>query len=293
MQGIHPLVEYKNILDDRSLISRFNGNRADRHIKWTAQRSFALQIIQGSEALRKCSPQSIHNVMLDVAFTGLTLAPSQSLLYIIPYGDKASLAIGYRGMEQLAYRTEVIDAIQAALVCENDPVFTTATDKGGRYVLHEEARTDRGEVTHAYCVASFKNGKQHVEVMDRAQLDAVEEHAQKPRRAGAKPGGAVWRGPFKDEMRKKAVIRRAWKHWPQDSDGRLAQSQNIMDTIEPVTFEGEAVRVLSASQVGTLTDLCAEHDISTETVCRAFGAASLALIPEKHFDEAVRMVSPV
>ena len=293
MQETHALIDYKNTLNDRSLISRFNRNRADHHIKWTAQRSFALQIIQGSEALRKCSPASIHNVMLDVAFTGLTLAPSQALLYIIPYGDKATLAIGYRGMEQLAYRTGVIESIQAVLVCEADPVFRVATDKVGRYVMHEEARKDRGEVSHAYCVASFTNGKQHVEVMDRAQLDAVEEHAQKPRRAGGKPGGAVWRGPFKDEMRKKAVIRRAWKHWPQDSDGRLAQAQTIMDTIEPVTFEGESVRVLSAIQVGTLTDLCAEHNISTETVCRAFGSASLALIPEQHFNEAVRMVSPV
>ena len=94
-------------------------------------------------------------------------------------------------------------------------------------------------------------------------------------------------------MRKKAVIRRAWKHWPQDSDGRLAQAQVIMDTVEPVTFEGEAVRVLAPSQMNTLTDLCSEHGISTDTVCRAFGVVSLSLIPEQNFDEAVRMVSPV
>ncbi|MEE8428554.1 MAG: recombinase RecT [Gammaproteobacteria bacterium] len=288
----HALAEFKQMLDNRSLISRFSANRSDRQMRWTAQRSFALQIIQGSEALRKCSPESIHNCMLDVAFTGLTLAPSQALLYLIAYGDKATLAIGYRGMEQLAYRTGVIDSIQAALVCENDPAFITGTDKSGRYILHEEARKDRGEVTHAYCVAQFSTGKQHVEVMDRYQLDAVEEHACKKQRSG-KHGGAVWRGPFKDEMRKKAVIRRAWKHWPQDSDGRLAHAMQVMDTIEPVTFEGEAVRVLSKTQVGSLTDLCAEHDISTDTVCRAFGVATLSLIPEKSYEEAARLVAPV
>lgn len=285
----HALKEYKAILDDRSLSSRFTANRSDKHVRWTAQKSFALQIIQGSESLRKCSPQSIHNCMLDVAFTGLTLAPSQSLLYLIPYDGKATLSIGYRGMEQLAYRTGVIRSIQSALVCEFDPVFRVATGEHGRFIMHEEARKDRGEVTHAYCIARFSNDFQHVEVMDREELDAVEAAASKRNRKG----GAVWRGPFKGEMQKKAVVRRAWKHWPQDADGRLVEVQNIMDTIEPVTFEGESIRVLSKVELGTLTDLCSEHDISTDTVCRAFGVATLSLIPEKSYEEAVRLVAPV
>lgn len=292
MTQTHALIEYKDALKDRSLISRFNAGRSDRTVKYSAQRLFALQIIQGSELLRKCSPESIHNCLLDVASTGLSLSPNQAHLYLIPYGDKATLSIGYRGMEQMAYRTEVVQGIQAALVCEHDPVFRVVTDGSGRSVFHEEARKDRGEVTHAYCIAQFRNGKQHVEVMDRAQLDAVEAHARKKQKSG-KRGGAVWVGPFKDEMRKKAVVRRAWKHWPQDTDGRLAQAQDIMDSIEPVTFEGEAVRVISKRQVGNLTDLCSEHGVDTETVCRAFGIASLSLLPEKTYDEAVRMVAPV
>ncbi len=285
----HALVEYKDTLNDRSLISRFNAGRSDKHLKYSAQRSFALQLIQGSEALRDCSPESIHNCMLDIAFTGLTLAPSQAHLYLIPYKGKATLSIGYRGMEQLAYRTEVISVIQAALVRENDPVFSVGSGPQGRYLMHEEARKDRGDVTHAYCVAHFKDGKQHIEVMDIEQLDAVEEAASKrnPR------GGAVWRSRFRGEMQKKAVIRRAWKHWPQDSDGRLQRAQLIMDTVEPVVFEGESTRIISASQMNTITDLCAENNISTDTVCRAFGVVSLALIPEKSYDEVVRMVAPV
>ncbi len=290
----HAMTEYKETLDNRSLIARFNAGRPkDKILKWAAQRSFALQLIQGSEKLRECTPESIHNCMLDVAFTGLTLAPSQALLYLIPYGGKATLSIGYRGMEQLAYRTGVVNSIQAALVCENDPVFSVGTAATSRYVMHEEARTNRGEVTHAYCIAGFANGKQHVEVMDREDLDAVEEAATKIRKPGGKPGGRVWKSRFKPEMQKKAVIRRAWKHWPQDTEGQLQKAMEILDVIEPVTFEGEAVRVISTRQMNQLTDICAEQNISTDTVCRAFGVASLALIPEKNFDEAVRMVAPV
>lgn len=285
----HALIEYKTMLDDRSLISRFNHAKIGKHVKWSAQRSFALQIIQGSERLRECSPESIHNCMLDVAFTGLSLAPSQALLYLIPYKGKATLSIGYRGMEQLAYGTGVVQSIQAALVCKNDPVFTVGMGREGRYVLHEEARDDRGAVTHAYCVASFSNGKQHVEVMDIEQLDAVEASATKKNPAG----GAVWRSKYRGEMQKKAVIRRGWKHWPQDQDGKLAKAQEIMDTVEPVIFEGEAIRVISNRQMNTITDLCSEQNLSTDVVCRAFGVVSLSLIPEKSYAEAIRLVSPV
>jgi phage RecT family recombinase len=285
----YALAEYKEALYGKSLASRWNRGRTDKQLVYGAQRSFALQLIQGNEKLRNCTPQSIQNAFLDIAYIGLTLAPSQSLVYLIPYGDKATVTIGYRGLEQLAYRTGVVEAIQAALVCENDPVFSVGTGPNGRYVRHEEARTDRGDVTHSYCVAEFKNGHSHVEVMDRNDLEAVEEAATKRNPAG----GSVWRSRFRGEMQKKAVIRRAWKHWPQDENGELERAQKILDTIEPATFEGEAVRIISERQVGQLTDLCSQTNLSTDVVCRAFGVASLSLIPEKNFDEAVRMVAPV
>ena len=284
----YQLTEYRDQLSDRSLISRFTGNPSNKSIKFSAQRAFALQILQGSEKLRKCTPLSIHNAMLDVAYSGLSLSPTQAQLYLIPYADKAQLVIGYRGLEQLAYRTGVVKAIQAALVCENDPVFRVGTGEHGRYIAHEEARTDRGEVTHAYCIATFADGNRHVEVMDREQLEAVEAAASKRNAAG----GAVWRSKFRGEMQKKAVIRRAWKHWPQDSGGHLAHAQRILDDLEPVVFEGEATRLITKGQVSTLTDLCAEHSVNTDTVARAFGAASLAMIPHDKFEEAARLISP-
>ncbi len=289
----HPLSVYRETLTDRSLISRFSSGRADKSVKFTAERSYVLQLLQTSEKLRKCTPQSIQSAMLDVAFSGLTLSPTQKLLYLIPYGEQCQLLIGYRGLEQLAYRTGVINSIQAVLVKKNDPVFRVGmTPEGVRFVAHEEARDDRGEVTHSYCIAIFTNGGRHVEVMDRADLEAVQEAATKSRDPN-KPGGAVWRSKFRGEMQKKAVIRRAWKHWPQDTDGRLERAQKVLDTLEPITFEGEAVRVLSQMQVGTLTDMCAEYGFNTDTLCRAFGLASLSLMPEGKYEEAVRLISPV
>lgn len=289
MANTYPLTEYTDALTDRSIIGRFTSNRSDKSIKFAAQRSFAMQLLQSNNKLRRCTPVSIQNAMLDVAYTGLSLSPTLRQLYLIPYGDKAVLTIGYLGLEQMAYRTGVVVDIQAVLVNENDPVFRVVTENGRRTIYHEEARKDRGDVTHAYCIAHFRNGGMHVEVMDAEQLEAVEKAATQRN----KEGGAVWRSKFRGEMQKKAVIRRAWKHWPQDPDGRLEAAQKVIDTLEPVTFEGESVRLISDRQVNTLTDLCAEHDLSTDTLCRAFGVASLSLIPLAKYDEAVKIVAPV
>ena len=89
----HAMTEYKEALQGKSLASRWNHNRTDKQLRYAAQRSFALQLVQASEGLRKCTPQSIQNCFLDIAYIGLTLAPSQSLVYLIPYGDKATVTI--------------------------------------------------------------------------------------------------------------------------------------------------------------------------------------------------------
>lgn len=287
---MHALQEYKTALTDRSLVSRFNRNRdTDHQVKIQAQRSYALQIIQGNEKLRECTPQSVANAMLDVAYSGLSLSPTLAQLYLIPYGNVCTLSFGYRGLEQLAYRTGVVKLIQAALVRQNDTLFKVGTNEHGRYVLHEEATSERGEVTHAYCVATFDSGLRHVEVMDADELKAVEEAASKRNRKG----GAVWRGPFKGEMQKKAVIRRAWKHWPQDDAGKLERAQRVLNDLEPHTFEGESTRVINKGQLSQLVDLCSEYNIPHDTLCRAFGITELALLPYDKFDEAARLVTPV
>jgi recombination protein RecT len=275
----HSLADYKALLTEKSFASKFA--RYGHGLKVAAERTFALQIIQKNPRLRECTPQSVQNALMDVAYMGLSLSPSLAHVYLVPYKNHCDALISYLGLLHLAFKAGTVKSVQTVLVREKDE-FHVGTDKGGRFVIHREARMDRGEVTNVYCIAEFTNGGRHIEVMDREELAAVERAAS----ARNEKGGAVWRGPFRGEMMKKACIRRAWKSWPKDA--ALEHAAEVMNRVEPMDFtiEGEAVPVISPEQVSTLVDLCNDLGIDEGKFARAFNVSSIESIPASHWEEA-------
>lgn len=230
------LVPFEERFADRSLSSQFTGNRWDRQMKWTAERQYALQRIRASEELQACDPESVAVALLDVAFSGLSLSPRLAHAYLIPYGDVCTFSPGYRGLEYLVLRAGTVMSIQTNLVYSQDPQFEVWTDEAGTHLLHREHRGKRdvGDITDAYCLARYRGGGHHVERMMRRQLEAVREAATSRRR-----GGMVWRGPFKEEMYKKAVVRRGSKHWPMDDGDQMRHAHEVMGRYDAVDFTDE------------------------------------------------------
>jgi phage RecT family recombinase len=288
VQEARSLQAFVDVLSEKRFVGRFNASKSDEGMKFAAERAFALEAIKRSPLLAECSPASVHNALLDVAFIGLTLSPVLSYCYLIPYRDKrrdtvtATVKISYRGLLNLCYRAGVIRSLQADVVRENDPVFKVRRTALGTDFEHIQARKDRGEITHAYATALFASGGHHVEIMDARQIEAVERFAK------SKGGGQAWGGPFREEMAKKAVIRRAWKSWP--SDPALAHAADVMDRYEPVDLvtieDGEAVQVISRKQVSTLVDMAAAYDVPLAKVCAALNVERIEALPEKRFEEA-------
>lgn len=278
----HKLIEYKEPLTDKRFVARWSGGRTNQGMKISAERSFALQLIQRNPKLRACSPESVQNCLMDVAYMGLSLSPSLAHVYLIPYKATCTTLISYRGLTSLVYRAGTVKEVQAVLVKANDPVFEVGTNEGGRYIKHTENRIDRGEVTHSYCIAKFTaDGGRHIEVMEDRDLRAVEKAATER----SERGGAVWRGPFRGEMQKKAVIRRAWKHWPMSAG--MVRAMDVMHRAEPVEFAIKDITPrLSPEQISTLTDLCADKDMDTSKLARAFGCTAIDQIPAAKWDEA-------
>lgn len=227
-------VVYEEALKDRKLVSQFSRGRYDKDMTVAAERQFALQILQKNDQLLQCSPDSVATALLDASYSGLSLSPSLAHAYLIPYGNLCSFAPGYRGLMHLAYRAGTIKSVQVNLVYDKDPEFHVWTDERGRHIRHEENRGDRGAVSHAYCIAfPMAGGPPIIEVMNRGQLEAVEKAATSRRK-----GGMVWRGPFRDEMCKKAVIRRASKFWPKDGGGALQHMMEVSDRYDSIDFPG-------------------------------------------------------
>ena len=76
-------------------------------------------LAQSSEQLRKCDRQSILACGLTAVGLNLELNPSLGFCYAVPYGDKAQFQVGYKGLLQLAIRTNQYKNINAVEVYEN------------------------------------------------------------------------------------------------------------------------------------------------------------------------------
>jgi len=111
-------------------------------------------------------------------------------------------------------------------VCEND-LFEQTVDERGVHIKHTIARSNRGAITHAYCIAQFHNGGYHVETMDRVDLDKCREAAKHK---------GVW-DKWHSQQCIKSVERRGFKHWPKDDGGRMAAVMEHIDKNDPMVFD--------------------------------------------------------
>lgn len=268
------LTPFIKALDDSSLSRKFTARRADKSIKWAAEKLYALEIIKGSDQLLSCSPNSVKLAMISLASMGLSLDPTRGHAYLIPRKTTAYATPSYKGLRFLAMQTPEIANIQCELVREGDPEFRHGMDQSGPYVVHEAARKDRGEVTHAYCVTFFAGGTRQVEVMERWELDQVKELAKTAQKGKLPFTWMKWEG----EMQKKSVARRAAKHWPIGS-GRVAQAIKAMDEAEPITAE-PTITEKQAENLLTLMDKCGlDKSMVAKNLCASYGVDRLRDLP--------------
>ena len=82
----------------------------------------ALLAVAQSPALQECTPESIMSSALRAATIGLYCDPSIGHAYIVPYKGKAQLIIGYKGLQQLALRTNKYLCINASSIYEGQVV---------------------------------------------------------------------------------------------------------------------------------------------------------------------------
>jgi len=83
----------------------------------------AILAVANNEALQKCTPQSIFSSALRAATIQLLCEPSLGQAYLVPFKDKATLIIGYKGLYQLALRTGKYRFINVSPIYDGEMVF--------------------------------------------------------------------------------------------------------------------------------------------------------------------------
>lgn len=286
------------VLGDRKVSGRFSRLK-NAPLKWDAERSYAIQLIEKSDQLQEAlrdNPQSLVNAMLDIATYGVSLSPTLSHAYLIPQRvngiQTVTAIISYRGLEAQVLKSGTVKAIQTELVYSNDR-FRRGQGPHGPFVEFEMARSNRGLLEGGFCWSMNATGIPHVEWMDVKELLGCERAAELKQKK--KP--ITWTGPFKAEMQKKCIVRRASKHWVIAD--HLVKAFEQMDRIEPMTFDAleadpqmaEAIVVITnehkAEIVKAVTDkgFDPEHVTTWLTMqAKAWGHSGIEKYPDEHWE---------
>lgn len=197
--------------------------------------------VRKNEKLLECSYRSLLGATMEAAQLGLDIG-TRGHSWMIPYGKEATLVIGYRGMIDLAYRSERVRSVAAHVVYDGD-TFTFRFGTSPEIDHVPVAACDRendGKPTHAYAVIETTYGGTLMDVMPIEDIERIRE------RSRSKSKGP-WVTDY-DEMCKKTVLRRLFKLAPcstelqravtLDDQAEVGISQGLgADLDEPVDAE--------------------------------------------------------
>jgi recombination protein RecT len=195
--------------------------------------------VANSEALQKCSAKSIAVSAMRAATLRLSVDPALGKAHLVPFKEEASLVIGYKGLIELAQRTNRYRFINVSPIHEGqEPVENPIT---GQYTLGGYRKSD---VVIGW-MASFEmmNGFCKTIYMSVSEIHA---HARKHSKSYDFNGGG-WK-KFPAAMERKTVLRKLLQDWGylDPNDAALItniESDDVLDgeakEIKPEASESE------------------------------------------------------
>lgn len=200
--GTTQLVSVKSLLERTDIQSKFKSILKDKAAGFTANLAV---MVSNSDALKKCDPFTIVSAAVVSASLDLPLDPNLGFAYVIPYGDKASFQIGYKGIIQLAMRSGQYKTINVTEIYDGQLVSQNIVT--GEYVFDTEARKSDKIIGYA---AYFKliNGFEKTEFW---ALDKIDRHGKRFSQT-YKKGFGLWKDDF-ESMARKTVIKNLLSKW--------------------------------------------------------------------------------
>ena len=184
--------------------------------------SFAASIIDlytGDSYLQNCQPELVVMQSMKAAVLKLPVIKSLGFTYIVPYKSDGKLIpqlqIGYKGLIQLAIRTNQYRIINADEVYEGE--YKSCNRLTGEFDLNGQRTGDK--VIGYFAHFEMKSGFAKTLYMTKEQVEAHAKKYSKSYNQASSP----WKTEF-DAMAKKTVLRGLLAHW-----GYL--STEMIDTI--------------------------------------------------------------
>ena len=200
----------------KDLLERSKGSIAavlPKHMTPERLLKVALSATARTPTLLSCTPQSILLAVMQSAELGLEVGGLLGEAYFVPFKGSVQLIVGYKGLIKLARNSGMLKTIEARVVRQND-VFEIEFGLENKLVHKPCLAGDPGEMVCVYAIARYKDDAYQVEVMTRAEVEAIRSRSK-----------ASEDGPWKtdyEEMAKKTVLRRLLKTGPLSPEANRA-----------------------------------------------------------------------
>lgn len=216
-------------------------------VDWKTERGYILQAIDADWKLGKATAISLHNAILNIAKTGISISPLEGLAHLecrsintemdrkkpAVYRNDAALKIGYKGMITSLVGCGAVNWMRADVVRQGDvfeyrgpaamPVIKAADPFGSA----------RAEVVGSYAIAELPSGQVMCEIMRMEELEEVKR--------ASKATSGPWMNGFSPEMMKKAVLNRLGKTIPRKPGSRADAIVHAASTGDGFEFDNEHV----------------------------------------------------
>lgn len=236
--------EFRQILDNPQLLRQLT-LAAPQHLRADRIIRIAMTTLQNQPKLLECNWQSVVGCIMTCTQLGLELEATQGQAYMVPFGNVATLIVGYRGMMTLALRTGAIVSIEARVVRDGDIFHYTDEPPVLRHTRDLDGDPD-APMEYVYAVAQHNDASKYrqYEVLSARQVEAIKN------RSRAKGSGPWVTDPA--EMWRKSAVRRLCKY--------LTQSPELSSA---VTLDEQADSGIPQSLVQV--DGCVLDDLGEET----------------------------
>jgi recombination protein RecT len=215
-----------------------------KHLNADRLMKVALNCVAKTPLLQQCSVSSILQCVFTAAELGLEPGGALGHAYLVPFKQTATLIIGYRGFIQLMRNSRQLSSIRAVVVHDKD-VFKMR-EGIEQSIKHEPFLDgDPGALKYVYCVAKLKDGSVQIEVMTKAQVDAIRGRSRSS-------GSGPWVTDY-EEMAKKTVVRRIAKYLPLSAEVEKAVEHDNGDYVDGEVLKSGEQMLAEAAKTATLS----------------------------------------
>jgi recombination protein RecT len=191
-----------------------------------------------SGKLAQCALESIYISAMRAASLRLSVDPSMGQAYMVPFGNRATLIVGYKGLYDMAVRTGRYRYVNTNPIYEGEEIqenrisglhSLTGNKKSGKVI---------GWIA-AFEMLPVRGQKYGLAKTIYMTVDEIHEHAQKysPGYKSPKSGWVTNTA----EMERKTVLRRLLRKWGYLDPSDAATLAEIESESEPVTVDAEFV----------------------------------------------------